>query len=163
MNITGTVLIVDNDPPKRRGSDKPGIVEEIRKYLPNVVVERSGDAADAVERAKAKPYDLFIIGSELAFDNISLASVLRGLNGYADTPYIFISNTAAAGKRIKSQFPDVDFFVKPLRVPDFAERIKRFLTLVHTLESLKSQVDTMTMISERYSGEGVDGHREIAT
>lgn len=168
MNVSGKVLIIDSDQPSRRGSDEPGIAEELKKYLPDIVVDHADNVDEAVHLASGTPYDLFIIGMEMrGLDGISLASALSGLNGYEDVPYIFVSTAASVGRKIKKQFPDVDFFVKPreTRGREFAGRVERVLTLVQTLSNLKWAVAELSAAyrRQRYSGEDVDVHREIAT
>lgn len=162
MNVTGNVLIIDGDQRSRQ------IMSALlTDELPDISVDKSGDPDDAVGLADNKEYDLFIIDTDLYnLSGVNLASVLSGMNGYKDTPIIFVSAVVEERDQIIDHFPDVDVFMKPLgeQSVDFTDQVHQLIILSGMLSNMKAVTNELADVKKLYSREdGSHVGRKIAS
>lgn len=150
--IVGNVLIVDGD----QGSLRQ-VSAEIHHHFPRVDTSLAASVEQAVNMAEDQEYDLFIIDLGIrGFSGVKLMSILKGMNGYADTPFIFMSGIAELKNKLEREYPDIDYFDKPEGITGgaFMERIERLLTLFKTLTQLQTAVKDMSMVSNQLEESG---------
>lgn len=148
--VVGSVLIVDHNE-----STLSKMVGSLNKRFPSIIVDSVLTTEEAVCLAEKKigkdEYNLFIIDTEGdQISGIDLVSVLGGMNGYKDTPFIFISEVEEIKETMQRDFPDIDIFMKPTETHGriFASRVQRFLLLVDTLSRMKSAVSSIEEMYE---------------
>jgi len=150
--IGGNVLIVDGD---RKSLQQ--VSAEIIHHFPFVDTSIAGSAEQAIDMAEEREYDLFIIDLGVrGFSGVKLVSVLKGMSGYADTPFIFMSGITELKQKLEREYPDIDYFDKPGEITGgaFMERIESLLTLFKTLTQLQTAVTDMRMVSNQLEGNG---------
>jgi len=143
---TGSILIMDDD-----STQRALLRELIQSNFPEVHVGEADGFDSAFQQAAAHEFDLFIMDLNLDghSNGIETAKILKAMNGYHITPFIFISAADDLKQRLKDEFGDYGSFVsyhKPLKPQVFNRRVGRFLELMESLNQTRQTLRGLELL-----------------
>ncbi len=107
------------------------VAQDMLHYIANIEVDIAKDGVEAVDQAKAQPYDLIFMDMQMPrMDGLDATRLIRALPAHAATPIIGLTANAFTEDRQRCLAAGMnDHLAKPLSIEALTDVLSRWLTV----------------------------------